>query len=32
MAYAATDAWCCINLYEELLRLKQEGDYELDEL
>ena len=31
-AYAATDAWCCINLYEELLRLKQEGDYELDEL
>ena len=32
MAYAATDAWCCINLYEELLRLKQVGDYELDEL
>ena len=32
MAYAATDAWCCIKLYEELLRLKQEGDYELDEL
>lgn len=31
-AYAATDAWCCIKLYEELLRLKQEGDYELDEL
>lgn len=32
MAYAATDAWCCIKLYEELLRLKREGDYELDEL
>lgn len=31
-AYAATDAWCCIKLYEELLRLKREGDYELDEL
>ena len=32
LAYAATDAWCCIKLYEELLRLKQEGDYEIDEL
>lgn len=32
MAYAATDAWCCIKLYEELLRLKRDGDYELDEL
>lgn len=31
-AYAATDAWCCIKLYEELLRLKRDGDYELDEL
>lgn len=30
--YAATDAWCCINLYEEFERLKREGDYELDEL
>ena len=32
LAYAATDAWCCIKLYEELLRLKQDGDYEIDEL
>lgn len=30
--YAATDAWCCIKLYEEFVRLKREGDYELDEL
>lgn len=28
-AYAATDAWTCINLYEEIVRLKQTGDYEL---
>ena len=27
--YAATDAWACINLYDELQRLKQTGDYEL---
>ncbi len=27
--YAATDAWACIMLYEELLRLEQTGDYEL---
>ena len=27
--YAATDAWTCINLYEEIERLKQTGDYEL---
>lgn len=27
--YAATDAWTCILLYEELMRLKQTGDYEL---
>ena len=27
--YAATDAWACIMLYEELQRLKQTGDYEL---
>lgn len=27
--YAATDAWACIMLYEELMRLKQTGDYEL---
>lgn len=30
--YAATDAWCCINLYEEFNRLSATGDYELDEL
>ena len=27
--YAATDAWACIRIYEELLRLEQTGDYEL---
>lgn len=27
--YAATDAWTCINLYEEILRLKRTGDYKL---
>jgi ribonuclease D len=27
--YAATDAWACILLYEELMRLEQSGDYEL---
>lgn len=27
--YAATDAWACINLYEEMRRLKESGDYEL---
>ncbi len=27
--YAATDAWSCIMLYEELQRLKQSGNYEL---
>ena len=27
--YAATDAWSCIMLYEELLRLKETGDYKL---
>lgn len=27
--YAATDAWACIVLYEEIMRLKQTGDYEL---
>ena len=30
--YAATDAWCCIQLYEELERLLASGDYELDEI
>ena len=28
-SYAATDAWACIQLYEELDRLRQTGDYEL---
>lgn len=28
--YAATDAWACINLYEEYLRLKETNDYELE--
>lgn len=27
--YAATDAWTCINLFEEYIRLKETGDYEL---
>ena len=27
--YAATDAWACIMLYEELMRLEKTGDYEL---
>lgn len=27
--YAAIDAWACIQLYEELMRLKETGDYEL---
>ena len=27
--YAATDAWTCIMLYEELMRLEQTGDYQL---
>ena len=27
--YAATDAWACIQLYEEYLRLKQHGNYQL---
>ena len=27
--YAATDAWACINLYNELMRLKESKDYEL---
>lgn len=30
--YAATDAWACIMLYEELLRLERTGDYELIEV
>ena len=27
--YAATDAWACIKIYQELLRLEQTNDYEL---
>lgn len=31
--YAATDAWCCIKLYEEFIRLsKAKGSYEIVEL
>lgn len=30
--YAATDAWTCIRLYEEIERLSQTGDYELIEV
>lgn len=30
--YAAIDAWACIQLYEELLRLEETGDYELHTL
>ena len=30
--YAAIDAWACIQLYEELLRLKETGAYELHTL
>lgn len=28
--YAATDAWACIMLYEELMRLETTGDYRLE--
>ncbi|MCF0198071.1 MAG: 3'-5' exonuclease domain-containing protein 2 [Bacteroidaceae bacterium] len=28
--YAATDAWACIRLYEELHRLEESGDYTLE--
>lgn len=28
--YAATDAWCCINLYEEFVSLRNSKDYELE--
>lgn len=30
--YAATDAWACIQLYEEIMRLKESGDYQLLEV
>ena len=29
MIYAAIDAWDCVRIYEEVLRLKATGDYEL---
>ena len=29
--YAATDAWACIQLYKELIRLEQTNDYRLQE-
>ncbi len=29
LRYAATDAWACVTLYEELHRLLETGDYEL---
>ncbi len=28
--YAATDAWACLMLYEEFVRLKQTGDYSIE--
>lgn len=28
--YAATDAWACINLYQEIVRMEAEHDYELE--
>lgn len=27
--YAATDAWACVNIYKEITRLKEEGNYKL---
>ena len=27
--YAATDAWACLKMYKELIRLKETNDYEL---
>ena len=29
MSYAATDAWACVKLYKEILKLKETGDYSL---
>ena len=31
-AYAAIDAWACIQLYDEMIRLKETGDYELQRI
>lgn len=28
--YAATDAWTCIKLYDEIMRLKKTGEYQLE--
>lgn len=28
--YAATDAWACIMLFEEYIRLKETGEYHLE--
>ena len=28
-AYAAIDAWACVRIYQEVIRLKESGDYEL---
>jgi ribonuclease D len=28
--YAATDAWACVQIYEELERLRKTGDYQLE--
>ncbi|MBO7467945.1 MAG: 3'-5' exonuclease domain-containing protein 2 [Bacteroidaceae bacterium] len=30
-AYAATDAWACINIYDKLEALRQSGDYKITE-
>lgn len=30
--YAAIDAWACINLYDEIMRLMATGDYELNKV
>ena len=27
--YAATDAWACLRIYDELVRLKETNDYKL---
>lgn len=32
LQYAAIDAWACLRIYKELLRLKQAGDYRLVEV
>lgn len=29
MSYAATDAWACVRLYKEILKMKETGDYSL---